>query len=130
MNILTGIENFLRLINDNWTTICVIAGLAVGVYRKVKIMMGKSDEEKIAIAKAQISEIILDMISKAEADYTDWNKAGSIKRSQVVAQIYAKYPILGKAVDQEEIINWIDAEIDASLKNLRNIIDEDKEVIE
>lgn len=126
MNALTGIENFLRLINDNWTTICVIAGLAVGIYQKVKVMLGKSNAEKIEIAKAQISEIVLDMIAKAEEDYDFWNKAGSIKRSQVIAQIYAKYPILAKAVDQEGMINWIDSEIDSALKNLRNIMDEDK----
>ena len=126
MNALTGIENFLRLINDNWTTICVIIGLVVGVYQKVKVMLGKSNEEKIEIAKAQISEIVLDMISKAEADYENWNKAGSIKRSQVIAQIYAKYPILAKAIDQEAMIDWIDGEIDSALKNLRNILDDTK----
>lgn len=126
MNALNGIENFLRLINDNWTTICVIIGLAVGIYQKVKIMIGKSDAEKMEIAKNQISEIILSMISKAELDYADWNKAGSVKRSQVVAQIFAKYPILGKAVDQEALISWIDGEIDMALKNLRNVLDEDK----
>lgn len=126
MNILTGLENFLKLINDNWTTICVIIGLAVGVYQKVKIMMAKSDEEKIAIARQQISEIILHMVGKAEADYAEWNKAGSIKRSEVIAKIYAQYPILGKVVDQEALIHSLDEEIDMALKNLHNIMDETK----
>lgn len=126
MNILTGIENFLKLINDNWTTICVIIGLAIGIYKRIKVLMAKSDEEKIAIARQQISEIILHMVGKAENDYAEWNKAGSIKRSQVIAQIYAKYPILGKVVDQESLINSLDEEIDIALKNLRNVLDEDK----
>lgn len=126
MNLLNGIENFLKLINDNWTTICVIIGLAVGVYQKVKVMMAKSDEEKIAIARQQISEIILHMVGKAEADYAEWNKAGSIKRSEVIAKIYAQYPILGKVVDQEALIHSLDEEIDMALKNLRNIMDETK----
>lgn len=126
MNILTGLENFLKLINDNWTTICVIIGLAVGVYQKIKVMMAKSDEEKIAIAKQQISEIILHMVGKAEADYAEWNKAGSIKRSEVIAKIYAQYPILGKVVDQEALIHSLDEEIDMALKNLHNIMDETK----
>lgn len=123
---LTGIENFLKLINDNWTTICVIIGLAVGLYQRIKVLMAKSDEEKIAIARQQISEIILHMVGKAETDYSDWNKAGSIKRSQVIAQIYAKYPILGKVVNQEALIHSLDEEIDMALKNLRNILDEEK----
>lgn len=126
MNILTGLENFLKLINDNWTTICVIIGLAVGVYQKIKVMMAKSDEEKIAIARQQISEIILHMVGKAEADYAEWNKAGSIKRSEVIAKIYAQYPILGKVVDQEALIHSLDEEIDMALKNLHNIMDETK----
>lgn len=126
MNLLNGIENFLKLINDNWTTICVIIGLAVGVYQKVKVIMAKSDEEKIAIARQQISEIILHMVGKAEADYAEWNKAGSIKRSEVIAKIYAQYPILSKVVDQEALIHSLDEEIDMALKNLRNIMDETK----
>lgn len=124
MNILTGIENFLRLINDNWTTILVIIGLIAGVYKKIQIYIGKTDEEKYQIAKEQISEIILHMITDAENDYAEWNKAGSIKRSQVIAQIYAKYPILAKMADQETVINFIDGEIDGALKNLRNIMDD------
>lgn len=124
MNILTGIENFLRLINDNWTTILVIIGLIAGVYKKIQIYIGKTDEEKYQIAKEQISEIILHMITDAENDYAEWNKAGSIKRSQVIAQIYAKYPILAKMADQETVINFIDDEINSALKNLRNIMDD------
>ena len=124
MNILTGLENFLRLINDNWTTILVIAGLIAGIYKKIQNYIGKSDEEKYQIAKEQISEIILHMITDAENDYAEWNKAGSIKRSQVIAQIYAKYPILAKMADQESVINFIDDEIDGALKNLRNIMDD------
>ena len=126
MNILTGIENFLKLINDNWTTICVIIGLAIGIYKRIKVLMAKSDEEKIAIARQQISEIILHMVGKAENDYAEWNKAGSIKRSEVIAKIYAQYPILGKVVDQEALIHSLDEEIDMALKNLHNIMDETK----
>ena len=124
MNILTGIENFLRLITDNWTTILVIIGLITGIYKKIQIYISKTDEEKYQIAKEQISEIILHMITDAENDYAEWNKAGSIKRSQVIAQIYAKYPILAKIADQETVINFIDDEINGALKNLRNIMDD------
>ena len=43
--------------------------------------MGRSvaDEEKIEIAKMQIQETILKMISDAEVDYEEWNKAGGYK---------------------------------------------------
>ena len=126
MNILNGVQNFLQLINNNWTTIMVIIGLAITVGKKIKDFVSKSDDEKIAIAKAQIQETILKMVTEAEIDYEEWNKAGSIKRSQVIAQIYAEYPILSKVVDQNNLIEWIDATIDASLETLREIVANNK----
>ena len=122
MNILTGIQNFLQIINDNWTTIIVIIGLIVAIVKKAKDYLSKSDEEKIEIAKTQINETILKMISDAEVDYEEWNKAGSIKRSQVINEIFEKYPILSKVTNQSQIIDWIDQTIDESLIILREIV--------
>lgn len=126
MNILNGIENFLRFINDNWTSIMVIIGLVLGIIKKTKNYLCKSDDEKIAIAKDQIHEMILKMISDAEVDYEEWNKAGSIKRSQVIGEIFAKYPVLSKAIDQDSLIKWIDNEIDNALITLRKIVDNNR----
>lgn len=119
---LHGIQNFLQLVNDNWTTIIVIIGLLVGLFKKIQGYLNKSDEEKIAIAKAQIKETMLKMITTAEQDYETWNEAGSIKRSQVIKEVYEKYPILSKAINQEEMIAWIDEQINNSLKTLRKIV--------
>ena len=126
MNILNGVQNFLQLVNDNWTTIMVIIGLGIAIGKKVKDYIAKSDDEKIEIAKTQIQETILKMVTEAELDYEEWDKAGSIKRSQVIAQIYAEYPILSKVVDQNTLIEWIDATIDTSLETLREIVDNNK----
>lgn len=119
---LNGIKNFLQIINDNWTLITVIIGLAIGAFQKIKGFIQKSDAEKIAIAKKQIRETMLKMVSDAESDYGEWNKSGKIKRSQVIKKIYEMYPILAKAVNQDELTAWIDAEIDASLGTLNGII--------
>lgn len=126
MNILNGLQNFLMLINNNWTTIMVIIGLAIAITKKAIDFFSKTDEEKIEIAKAQIKETILKMVSDAEVDYEEWNKAGSIKRSQVIAQIYADYPILSKVIDQKALVEWIDTTIDESLETLRDIVDNNK----
>lgn len=126
MVVLNGIKNFLELIEANWTVIVVIIGLVIAVGKKVKDYYGKSDEEKIEIAKKQIQEIILKLISDAEVDYEEWKKAGSIKRSQVIEEIFIEYPILSKAVDQEELIKWIDEIIDEALVTLREIVKENK----
>lgn len=126
MNILNGVQNFLTLVNDNWTTIMVVIGLAIAVVRKAKTYFAKSDDEKVEIAKAQIQETILRMVTEAEIDYEEWNKAGSIKRSQVIGQIYADYPVLSKVVDQQALTAWIDETIDESLKTLREVVSNNK----
>ncbi len=124
MVVLNGIKNFLTLVNDNWTTIAVILGLMIAISKKAINYFSKSNEEKIAIAKKHIQETMLKMIGDAEEDYEEWNKAGSIKRAQVIKQIFAENPILSKAVDQDELIKWIDDAIDDALVTLRKIVEE------
>ena len=119
---LNGIKNFLEFVDANWMNLVIIAGLLIGLYKKISNYLKKSNEEKVAIAKHQIREIMLKMISDAECDYDEWNKAGEIKRSQVIKKIYEMYPILSKVVNQEELTEWIDAEIDSSLETLNDIV--------
>ena len=122
MNILNGIQNFLQLINDNWTSILVIVGLLLALWKKIELYSKLSTDKKIEIAKKQISENILKLITQAEKDYAEWEKAGSIKRSEVISEIYKEYPILAKVVNQDELIKWIDEQIDNALPTLRDII--------
>lgn len=119
---LNGIKNFLEFVDANWMNLVIIAGLLIGLYQKISTYLKKSNEEKVAIAKHQIREIMLKMISDAECDYDEWNKSGAIKRSQVIKKIYEMYPILSKVVNQEELTEWIDAEIDDSLETLNDIV--------
>lgn len=126
MSILDGLNRFLTFINDNWTSILVLLGLAIGLYKKIEDYLSKSTEEKIEIAKVQIKQGMLKMITEAEIDFENWNKAGEIKRSQVIAKIYAQYPILSRVVDQDQLIEWIDTEINNSLKTLRVIVKDNK----
>ena len=126
MDILNGIKNFLSLINDNWTTILVIVGLALALWKKIESYSKLSTDKKIETAKKQISENILKLITQAEKDYAEWEKAGSIKRSEVISEIYKEYPILAKVVNQEELVKWIDEQIDNALPTLRDIIKENE----
>lgn len=129
-NILDAIKNFLQFINDNWTVILIILGLIVGIIKKVKDFMGKSEEEQIEIAKKQIKEAILKMITDAEMDYAEWKEAGAIKRSQVIKEIFEEFPILEKVADQEALIAWIDEMIDEALETLRDVIETNSETAE
>ena len=123
MNILIGIKNFLEFVNTHWTEILVIIGLLIALCKKVKDYISKSDEEKIAIAKKQIEEIMLRLVTDAEVDYCEWVKAGAIKRSQVIEEIFVMYPILYKVTNQEELIAWIDDVIKKALKTMRDIFE-------
>lgn len=117
-----GLQKFLQILNDNWTSILVCVGLIVGIVKKTQDYISKSQEEKIELAKKQIQTTILKMISDAEVDWQEWSKAGSIKRSQVIKQIYEEYPILTKVVDQDALIKYIDEQIDGALDTLREIV--------
>lgn len=117
-----GLQKFLQLLNDNWTSILVCIGLVIGIVKKTQNYMSKSQDEKIEIAKKQMQTTILKMISDAEVDWQEWSKAGSIKRAQVIKQIYEEYPVLSKVVDHKALIEWIDEQIDSALNTLREIV--------
>lgn len=125
--ILNGIYNFLNFLNNNWTMICAIVVLILAIVKKAAGFFDKSKDEQLAIAKAQIKEVMLRLVTEAEGDYFEWISAGAVKRSQVIDEIFAMYPILSKVSNQEEIIVWIDEAIDDALKTMRKIIEENKE---
>ena len=122
MVVLNGIKNFLEFLNNNWTIIVVIIGLAIAAFEKIKSYLSTTKEEKIAIAKAQIQETVLQLVTEAELEYEEWVSAGSIKRAQVIAEIYEEFPILSKITDQENLIAWVDEAIDNALETLRSIL--------
>lgn len=126
MNFLDGLKNFLHIIEANWTSILVCIGIIIGLVQRARVFFKKSKEEKIEIAKKQVRQTILEMVTKAEKDFADWNKAGEIKRSQVIKEIYDQYPILTKIIDQETVVAWIDEEINNSLKTLRAVVKENE----
>lgn len=120
------LKDVLQWINDNYSLLVVIAGLIVGIYFKTKAFFSKSKQEQVALIKKEIQQRILKMVADAEEQYLDWNKAGEIKRSQVISEIFIEYPVLSKVVNQSELINWIDCEIDNALVTLRKVLEENK----
>ena len=133
-----GIKNFLQLINDNWTTITTILILLFAIYTKAKKFYldwkAKTEEEKqkaieeakqIAIinAKNALADFILVLVSKAELEWqSEEGKLGKVKRAQVIAEIYAKYPILEEVEDKDALLEYIDTLIAEALKTVRKEI--------
>lgn len=131
MNILDGIMNVLEYINDNWTAIIIIAVLIVSIVKKTVDFFNKSKDEQVEIAKKQIKEIMLGLVTNAEFDYAELVKSGSIKRSQVIERVFAMYPVLAKVADQEEVLAWIDECINSALEDMKVVFENnDSEEIE
>lgn len=127
MNLLTSINNVLMFINDHWTEITITIALIYAIIRKVRAFLAKADDEKVQIALKQAKEIVLDRVTQAELDYAEWKKSGAIKRSQVLDDIFEKYPILSRVTNQEEVIEKLDSYIDEALVTLREIITDNKD---
>lgn len=124
MNILSGIKNLLMFISEHWAGIVTVLCMMFILYKRVADFLAKSEGERIQIAKEQIRINMLKYVTDAEEEYANWVKAGEIKRSQVISQIYVDYPILSKIVTQDELIAWIDQTIDDALKTMRKIIED------
>ena len=123
-HVLTGLKNFLELINQNWTLITVVMGLGLLAFRKIEAYLSLSEQEKINLALEQVRVTALKMVTNAEIEYDEWVKACSIKRSEVIDRIFEKYPILSKVTDQEDLIKKIDEIIDEALVTMREVIEE------
>lgn len=124
---MNGLLKFLEFIVDNWSLlVAAVIAVSAGVIQLRKYFE-KTDEEKIEIAKKLIKETIMDYISRSEIDWEDVMKAGSIKRAQVIKEIFEDYPILYKVADQDNVIKFIDDAINEGLKELRKIITLNKE---
>ena len=122
-NILTGIKNFMEFINQNWTLITIIIGLGILIFRKVKSYLSLSEQEKIDLALNQIRTTALKMVTEAELTWSEYKKAGSIKRAEVIDRIFKEYPILNKVTNQEALIANIDKMIDNALEEMRKVIE-------
>lgn len=128
-----SINKFMNFIVENWTMLCAIVVIGIAAYEWIQNFLKKSKEEQetiireqIEIAKEQVREIMLKLVTEAEKDYREWIKAGEIKRAQVIDAIFEKYPILLMVTNQAELIQWLDDTIDEALKKMRKIFEENE----
>ena len=105
---MTAIQNFLEVINDNWTVIIAIIGLMYAIYLKITGFIKMTKQEKIDYILESLDSVILDLMSNAEVYWQNFAGSGEIKRSMVIKDIYEKFPILSEYSDQEEVIARID----------------------
>lgn len=124
--ILNGIKNFLWLINEYWTTIIVIIGLILTIYKKIKKYQKLNDEQRVELAWKSVSETMLSMVMDVETDYGDWKQAGAIKRSEIINRVFKEFPILEKITNREQVIYMLDNLIDNSLEEMKKVFDKNE----
>ena len=117
--ILNTVAEFLKFANNYWTVVIIIIGLAYALYDKIKKYLATSKEEKIEMAKKALKE---NLLKYAEIEWSSYEKAGEIKRAQVISKIYEDYPILKEYVDQDELIKFIDKQIDSMKSEIDKVI--------
>ena len=121
-NVLNFIKDVLEAANNYWTLVVVIIGLSIALYEKIKKYLQTSKEEKIEMAKKALKENLLKYMADAEIEWSSYEKAGEIKRAQVISKIYEDYPILKEYVDQDELIKFIDKQIDSMKSEIDKVI--------
>ena len=121
-NVLNFIKDVLEAANNYWTLVVVIIGLSIALYEKIKKYLQTSKEEKIEMAKAALKENLLKYMADAEIEWSSYEKSGEIKRAQVISKIYEDYPILKEYINQEELIKYIDDEINKLKETVDKVI--------
>ena len=114
-----SVENILNFINENWTFIVILVSLAIKLYCSVTNFLKKSKKEQQEAAWAELSNIMLSLVSDAEQEWG--SKTGEIKRAEVIKQVFEKYPVLSTLSTENDVLEKIDAMIDDALMQMRDI---------
>ena len=120
--ILNAVAEFLKFANNYWTVVIIIIGLAYALSDKITKYLATSTADNIEMAKKALKENLLKYMADAEIEWSSYEKAGEIKRAQVISKIYEDYPILKEYVDQDELIKFIDKQIDSMKSEIDKVI--------
>ena len=123
---MVSIENTLQFMENNWVNIVFILVVIYIAIKRVISFIKMSKAEKIEIVLKLVKEELLALMTEAEIDWKEFEKAGEVKRSQVIAKIYDKFPILAKYINQEELIEKIDKMIEEEKVKLDKIINKEE----
>ena len=127
---MTGLQNFLTLLRENWTTICAFISITVALYFKIKHEVEKwqnmdeaQQKQELERAKEMLADYILGLCARAEVEWArEGSGLGKIKRSEVIQKVYDAFPDLAYAMTQEEMTTLIDTLIEKALETVRETI--------
>ena len=105
-----------------WTYICIFIALGVLTYEKIKKYKKMSEEERVNAALKVIKTEVLKLMRDAEINWKDFYKAGEIKKSEVIDEIYERFPFLTEYINQEELIIKISEMIEDGMDKMNQIL--------
>lgn len=123
---MNGLTNFVNLIQSQWTNILVVVAILFGVIRTGINYYSMSKEQRTEAALTVVKSELLKLMSHAELQWSDIKKSGSLKRSQVIKDIYTQFPFLASYIDQETLLKRLYEMIDTEMENMNKILNNDK----
>jgi di/tripeptidase len=120
--LMTGFNNFIHLIQSQWTNIIVVIAIIATVIRTTLNYSALSQEQRVQSALKVINEELMKLMCQAEIQWKDYKKSGDLKRSQVIKDIYNQFPFLSKYMDQDALVKKIYEMIDKQMDNMNNLL--------
>lgn len=119
---MAGFNNFIHLIQNQWTNIVVVIAIIATVIRTTLNYSALSQEQRVQSALKVINEELMKLMCQAEIQWKDYKKSGDLKRSQVIKDIYNQFPFLSKYMDQDALVKKIYEMIDKQMDNMNNLL--------
>lgn len=118
------LEQIVKYYNQIVAFLPVICGIIVLLLSGIagfKKFLKMSKEEKLSYTIKMIRSVILKMMADAEVYYSNINKSGAFKKSQVIYELYEKFPYLSEYKDQDTIIELLNSLIEENMIDINGI---------
>lgn len=119
---MTGFNNFIHLIQSQWTNIVVVIAIIATVVKTTLSYSSMTEEQRVQSALKVVKEELMRLMCQAEIQWKDYKKSGDLKRSQVIKDIYNQFPFLSKYMDQDKLVKTIYDMIDKQMGNMDNLL--------
>ena len=125
--LMTGFNNFIHLIQSQWTNIVVVIAIIATVVKTALSYSSMTEEQRVQSALKVVKEELMRLMCQAEIQWKDYKKSGDLKRSQVIKDIYNQFPFLSKYMDQDKLVKTIYEMIDKQMDNMDNLLNKPEE---
>ena len=115
-------HDIFAFLDSAWSIFLVLLGIFIFLYNKITNYMKLTKEQKVEAALKVVKAELLKLMSDAEIEWQDFNKSGEIKKSQVISEIYKKFPFLAEYISQDELIEKIGELIEEQKAKMDEII--------